>query len=112
MKVTLESTDHTRNQELGVDDLPAIVGRNADAQVCLHDPMVSRFHCKLEDLDGTLVVCDLESMNGTYVNGCRTTATTLVPGHRLAVGNTCFVVHYQRRVARLPVTTHDKVRPH
>ena len=112
MKVTLENIDpRSPEHEFEVDDLPAIVGRSADAQVRLIDPMVSRLHCKLEDLDGTLVVRDLDSKNGTYVNGYRTTERALMPGHRLAVGNTCFIVHYQHGVAASPRTEHERVCP-
>jgi pSer/pThr/pTyr-binding forkhead associated (FHA) protein len=62
------------------------VGRATGADLILDAALVSRLHCRLEAHDETLEVVDLESTNGTYVNGTRIARAHLIPGDRLQVG--------------------------
>ena len=49
--------------------------------------LVSRVHCRVTALPGgELEIRDLESTNGTYVNGERIETARLAPGDRLQVG--------------------------
>jgi len=53
---------------------------------------VSRVHCRVTALaGGELEIKDLESTNGTYVNGERVETARLAPGDRLLVGRVEFV---------------------
>jgi predicted component of type VI protein secretion system len=65
-----------------------VVGRR-DADVNLADPEVSRSHATVEPgPDGTLVVNDLGSTNGTWINGAAVGGpTALRPGDELVLGN-------------------------
>jgi sulfite reductase (NADPH) flavoprotein alpha-component len=56
------------------------------AAVVLDDPDVSRRHARLELVDSHLVLTDLGSTNGTYVNDARVTRQVLVPGDRMRIG--------------------------
>jgi pSer/pThr/pTyr-binding forkhead associated (FHA) protein len=86
-----------------LDRLPAILGRNPDAVVRLSDRWVSRFHCEIRrDRNGTLVVRDLSSKHGTFVNGRKVTESLLVPGDRLSVGLTSFLVERDAPDAFVP----------
>lgn len=53
---------------------PITVGREAGCALVLDDTMVSRSHFRIEQRDDAYLVVDLESMNGTIVNGtgCKT----------------------------------------
>ena len=63
------------------------VGRAAGADFIVVAPLVSRVHCRLTALsDGGLEVQDLDSTNGTFVNGRRIQTARLKPGDRLGVG--------------------------
>lgn len=62
------------------------IGRSTGAELILEAALVSRLHCRLEASDETLEVVDLESTNGTFVNGARVTRAHLIPGDRLQVG--------------------------
>ena len=79
-----------------MERLPAVLGRNGHADVRLDDPCVSRVHCEVSDLNGTLVVRDLGSKHGTYVNWQKVTQAPLLPGDRLTVGVSSFEVQYER----------------
>jgi pSer/pThr/pTyr-binding forkhead associated (FHA) protein len=46
-----------------------VIGRAGDADVVLADPTVSRHHASVSAQGDTAVVEDLQSSNGTYVNG-------------------------------------------
>ena len=63
------------------------VGRSTGADFIVDAALVSRVHCRLTALaDGGLEVSDLESTNGTYVNGDRVERALLSPGDRIRVG--------------------------
>ena len=54
---------------------PCVIGRSADCTIRV-DPTqgnadISRHHCRLEIAPPSVRVCDLRSLNGTYVNGRR-----------------------------------------
>src|ERR1700759_3663537 len=57
----------------------ASIGRSAPADIVLEDSEVSRAHCRLS-LDGDeLMVTDLNSPNGTFIDGARVTGTAPLP---------------------------------
>ncbi|MFC7761037.1 FHA domain-containing protein [Catellatospora bangladeshensis] len=68
--------------------LPITFGRDAGmAAVALDDSSVSRRHARLEMVDDYLVLTDLGSTNGTYVNDQRLTRRqALAPGDRIRIG--------------------------
>ena len=62
------------------------VGRATRADFILDAPLVSRLHCRLTAGAAELEVVDLESTNGTFVNGERIERAVLKTGDRLGVG--------------------------
>jgi len=87
--VTAEGTA----KEFAVPSLPAVLGRAEDVKIRIPLASVSRRHCELlEDDDDELVVRDLNSSNGIYVNGERVKKRELVPGDLLAIGPVVFVI--------------------
>jgi pSer/pThr/pTyr-binding forkhead associated (FHA) protein len=62
------------------------IGRAARADFIVDAALVSRVHCRLTAGATELEVIDLESTNGTFVNGERTDRATLKTGDRLGVG--------------------------
>jgi predicted component of type VI protein secretion system len=72
---------------------PAVVlGRHSEADVRLPLPEVSRRHCRLAWSGGVWRVFDLQSVNGTYVNGEPVNEATLHPGDTLQIGGFTFKV--------------------
>ncbi|HUY40115.1 MAG TPA: FHA domain-containing protein [Candidatus Dormibacteraeota bacterium] len=92
MRVELDVVD--RDGEHFQDVLtPATIGRGADADVVVDDPDASRHHARLEAENGIVYVTDLESANGTFLNGRRLRqAIEVRPGDRIDVGTTRLVV--------------------
>ena len=48
---------------------PLTIGREEGNPIQLNDERISRFHLKIQEDEGKLVLTDLESTNGTKVNG-------------------------------------------
>jgi pSer/pThr/pTyr-binding forkhead associated (FHA) protein len=68
------------------------IGRATGADFIIDAALVSRVHCRVSALaGGELEIKDLESTNGTYVNGERVETARLAPGDRLLVGRVEFV---------------------
>ncbi len=72
-------------------DGPISVGREASNRMSLRDTSVSRRHCIVEIQDDQAAVTDLESRNGTFVNGIPVSKRPLVHGDMLRIG-TCELV--------------------
>jgi two-component system cell cycle sensor histidine kinase/response regulator CckA len=65
----------------------ATIGRSPDATVMLDDPEVSRLHARLVRSDaGDYVLEDLQSRNGTFVNGVRAERRLLAYGDKIRFG--------------------------
>jgi hypothetical protein len=84
---------------------PLVFGRGA-VDIMLHANEVSRQHARVEIQDGQFVLDDLNSSNGTYVNGTRVVGrVTLRLGDRIQIGSTIFVLvqhdEFQERMQRL-----------
>lgn len=72
---------------------PFEVGRGGDLDVVLRDPEVSRRHVRFESRGGVVYVDDLQSSNGTFLNGRRVSeAIEVREGDSVDVGTTRLLV--------------------
>lgn len=70
---------------------PALIGRSSD-QIHLTDHGASRRHAEIRPANGSWVLVDLNSSNGTYLNGQRVISPiTLKHGDQIKVGSTVLV---------------------
>jgi pSer/pThr/pTyr-binding forkhead associated (FHA) protein len=100
MEIELTKVDSSTHQrKIVLDRLPVMIGQGPESSVRLDDHWVSRHHCEINSVRGTLVVRDLGSVLGTFVNGLNVTTALLMPGDKLTVGITSFMVDYERRHA-------------
>lgn len=88
-----------------LSDLPAMIGRSQTADVVLDDSGVDEFQLMIDLDEGTLKVADLTGGRGTSVNGIRVRKSRLMPGDRLTVGKSDFLVQYQRGKENEPELT-------
>jgi len=73
------------------------------------DPTVSRQHAEIEEVNGGILVRDLHSTNGTYVNGQRVAGQALAPlGARVSFGKVDFEVQEEEAAAPPPADTGDE----
>ena len=109
MEVELTIADHyAMETHVVVCRLPAVLGRNEKADVCLKDPWASHEHCTLSELNGAVVVRDLSSKNGVFLHGHRVSESHVLPGDRFTIGQTEITVHYQRRPPAASATSPDE----
>lgn len=100
MKLILSCTDAVSTlDDIEFDRLPFTIGRGDEADVCVPDSWASRVHCRLLIQDGEIRVQDLDSSNGTQVNGEKIDDLTLQSGDHLTVGITTFRVTFSARHA-------------
>ena len=94
----LDGADHGRT----FDEIPTplTVGREEGNPVQLDDERISRFHLKIQEDEGKLVLADLESTNGTKVNGESVHLCLIRPGDVIALGRTVMVVGSREEIAR------------
>jgi pSer/pThr/pTyr-binding forkhead associated (FHA) protein len=62
------------------------IGRTADSDIRLSDELASRRHARIEQRNSEFVITDLNSTNGTYVNGRRVHQQPLRGGDEIRVG--------------------------
>jgi len=84
--------------------LPSTVGRGRGTTIMLPHPLVSRQHCELFENNGQLMVRDLGSLNGTFVNNQRITESPLPPGELLTIGTVTFRAMYEAQPDSQPPT--------
>jgi pSer/pThr/pTyr-binding forkhead associated (FHA) protein len=86
-------------------DKPVVsIGRLAENDICLEDSFVSRHHCVIRNVDGQYVIEDLNSANGTYVNGERVNACSLAEGDLIRIGASRFEVGLQNTEGSMAVS--------
>jgi hypothetical protein len=68
------------------------IGRASDNGLVLDDRRVSRHHARLQARRGMLVLTDLDSANGSRVNGVAVAEVALGAGDRIEIGTTVFVI--------------------
>jgi serine phosphatase RsbU (regulator of sigma subunit) len=63
------------------------IGREAPCEIVLRDPGISRAHCRIELRFDSVVVTDLGSTNGSFIDGQQAVGTTMFPvGSTLEIG--------------------------
>jgi adenylate cyclase len=89
MPLRLVSQDGTKSYDLR-DGVPLIVGRAPTCDLPVFDPTISRRHAELTSDGGAVVVRDLGSSNGTFVNGVKTSNALLAISDTVAFGKVSF----------------------
>jgi DNA-binding winged helix-turn-helix (wHTH) protein len=76
-----------KKQSLPLPDGEHIAGRDAECSLVIDATTVSRRHARITVASGTATIEDLDSTNGTHVNGTRISAPTrIIPGNEVALG--------------------------
>jgi eukaryotic-like serine/threonine-protein kinase len=71
---------------------PVTLGRSGASSYAFDDPLLSRKHCAVECRGDQCRIVDLQSRNGTFVNGARIGAVLLRMGDKIRIGNVLFEV--------------------
>lgn len=80
-----------KGRQFGGVDTPITIGREEGNSIRLNDERVSRFHVKIQEDHGQIVLTDLDSTNGTRVNGETVQLRILRAGDRVNIGRSTLV---------------------
>ncbi len=93
--------------------VPVTVGREEGNSIQLNDERVSRFHVRIQYDQGQLVLTDLESTNGTKINGEETQLRILRHGDVLSIGRSTLLYGTREEINRRlgPLQDHPRAVP-
>jgi transcriptional regulator with GAF, ATPase, and Fis domain len=80
-----------RGRSVPIRDVVSI-GRGDDNVLTIQDAALSRHHCAVEARDGRVVIRDLDSKNGVFVNGCPVAARVLADNDQIRIGDSALLV--------------------
>ncbi|MEO5939684.1 MAG: FhaA domain-containing protein, partial [Candidatus Limnocylindrales bacterium] len=80
------------SRSIAFDGRPLTIGRAPDNGIVLRDGRASRHHARIDARRGSLVLSDLGSTNGSFVNDRRVDSIALGEGDRIRVGTTTLLV--------------------
>ena len=87
---------------------PNVIGRTGDADICIDRTEVSRCHARITVQGTTATIEDLDSKNGTYLNGERLDRTTLLAnGDEIWIGRS--VARFRFLIEGEPTMTEQTV---
>jgi predicted Zn finger-like uncharacterized protein len=84
------------SNHIQVRKFPFVIGRAEDADLTLDDPGVSRRHAAIEEEGGRVMLRDIGSLNGVFVNDQRLPLVQLADGDRVAIGGHLIQVIFPR----------------
>lgn len=79
--------------------IPVTIGREEGNLLRLNDERVSRFHAKVQQDNGDIILTDLDSTNGTRVNGNVVQIRRLRPGDRVCIGRSILLFGSNTEIA-------------
>lgn len=78
----------------------AVVGRSRQSQIKLEDNKASASHCQLTLRGHSLELIDLDSKNGTYLNGILIEQTEVFTGDEIRIGDTLITIDESKMTTR------------
>jgi DNA-binding winged helix-turn-helix (wHTH) protein len=102
--VILASEGELAGQQWAIDQDPFIIGRGSDCNIVLPERQVSRHHVKITRDNGQYFLHDLQSKNGTHLNGVQVTGSApLQDGDEIQIA-LCVKLMFVGTDATLPLT--------
>jgi pSer/pThr/pTyr-binding forkhead associated (FHA) protein len=99
-RITLQVLDGAdRGRLYGEMPTPVTIGREEGNSVQLNDERVSRYHLKIQEDQGKVVLTDLDSTNGTKVNGEEAQLRILRFGDVITLGRTVLLFGSREQIA-------------
>ena len=100
MRVTLRILDGADQGRVFADlPTPVSIGREEGNSIQLNDERVSRFHVKIQDDQAKVILTDLESTNGTKVNGDEIRLRILRYGDLISIGRSLLLFGSEEQIA-------------
>src|SRR5436305_10215997 len=91
--------------------IPVTIGREEGNLLRLNDERVSRYHAKVQFDNEDVILTDLDSTNGTRINGRPVQIRRLLPGDRVGVGRSILVFGTPEEIAARAAALKNQFRP-
>jgi len=88
-----------------------IIGRRHDCDLCIPLMVVSKRHCQLNQNKEAVKVRDLDSRNGTFLNGKRIKETTVQAGDYIKIGPLTFLLQIDGEPEKIVPPKRAKPKP-
>ena len=112
LSVTIQVVDGVDKGRIFRDiPVPLTIGREEGNHLRLNDERVSRFHAKVQQDDNDLILTDLESTNGTRVNGHVVQIRRLRFGDRISVGRSLLLFGSDDQINERRATLSGRLKP-
>jgi pSer/pThr/pTyr-binding forkhead associated (FHA) protein len=85
------------SKEYPLIEFPKLIGRSPKAEIQVPSPTVSREHAKVVKEMGKIVITDLGSTNGVFVNNFKVDRWILADGDSIRIGNTIFLFRAEQK---------------
>lgn len=92
MSVVIKISTPEGEERIEEIELPARFGRSLECDISLHDSGISRYHFIIEREGEKILLKDLGSRNGTFLNGKEVSISTIKPGDVIRAGDTSIEV--------------------
>jgi len=79
--------------------IPVTIGREEGNALRLNDERASRYHAKIQTEDNDIILTDLDSTNGTRVNGATVQIRRLRPGDQVSIGRSMLLYGTMEEIA-------------
>ncbi len=111
MKLELIDIDRQK-PPIVLHQFPVIVGFDPAADICLDDSAVGHYHCMIDFGNVGLMVWDLGTRSGTFINGARVCQNApLRSGDELSFGKNRLLVRYEDGPSKPPKRGHRRREP-
>lgn len=91
LRLTIKSDEEEKTKEVVIRDR-LIFGRSSECDIAVIDKLLSRRHFMIEKEDGLFYISDLDSMNGTMLNGIRITARCRLKNGDVVQAGSLFII--------------------
>ncbi len=91
MAIAILTRGKTSGRRVTIVQWPATIGRDPTSVLHVDDEGVSRYHARIKKRDKLYIIEDLQSKNGTYLNGENISNCIISSGDRVLVGDTEFI---------------------
>jgi pSer/pThr/pTyr-binding forkhead associated (FHA) protein len=72
-----------------------VIGRGKDVDIQINEPSISRHHLEIEIVGDNIIATDLNSINGSYVEGNKISKAYLLDGNSITLGSVSFNYYFK-----------------
>jgi len=100
IRLTIRTGSNSSPKNIPLERKMYTIGRQPEADICIPDPSVSRQHARIFFMHDEEILEDLNSTNGSFVNGVRVTRCVLQDNDIIRIGDATMLFQGQHQNAK------------